>query len=182
MLSVPVSIREFPAYALRLLATARAALLAAGVADPAQHVLVYRSAWNVRILLSRAPFDAARIAAAKAFCDARSFDISYFPGIDSTAAQANIYNDLPPVSFESGEVESGGPARDAIAEEAGAVLAGRPTHRPRASTSPRSRSTGPPATRCCGSTGWARCCGGSSCCRSRRSARWSIWRCWRRRR
>ncbi len=127
VLSVPVSIREFPAYALRLLATARAALMAVGVADPARHVLAYRSAWNVRILLSRAPFDAARIAAARAFCDARSFDVSYFPGIDPTATQANIYNDLPPVSFESGEVESGGPARDAIAEEAGAVLAWRPT-------------------------------------------------------
>ncbi len=127
VLSVPVSIRDFPAYALRLLATARAALLAAGVSDPGQHVLAYRSAWNVRILLSRAPFDAQRIAAAKAFCDARSFDVSYFPGIDPAAARADIYNDLPPVSFESGEVETGGPARDAIADEAGAVLAGRPT-------------------------------------------------------
>ena len=127
ILSVPVNIRDFPAYALRLLATARAALLADGVADPAAHVLVYRSAWNVRILLSRAPFDAARIQAAKAFCDARSFDMSWYPGIDPEAAGANIYNDLPPVSFESGEVVSGGPARDAIAEEAGAVLAGRPT-------------------------------------------------------
>ncbi len=127
VLSVPVSIRDFPAYALRLLATARAALLAAGVAGPGQHVLAYRSAWNMRILLSRARFDAGRIAAAKAFCDARSFDISYFPGIDPEAARAGIYNDLPPVSFESGEVETGGPARDAIADEAGAVLAGQPT-------------------------------------------------------
>ena len=127
ILSLPVSIRDFPAYALRLLATARAALAASGMADPARHVLVYRSAWNVRILLSPTPFDAARIAAAKAFCDARSFDISYFQGMDAEAARAGIYNDLPPVSFESGEVATGGAARDAIAEEAAAVLAGRPT-------------------------------------------------------
>ncbi len=59
IVSIPVSIREFPAYALRMLATARAALRAAGIADPAAHVLVYRSAWNARILLSNAPFDAA---------------------------------------------------------------------------------------------------------------------------
>ena len=126
ILSVPVSIREFPAYALRLLATARAALLAAGIDDPAAHVLAYRSAWNVRILLSRAPFDADRIRAARAFCDDRSFDVSFYPGMDAALA-ANIYNDLPPVSFDSGEVATGGTARDAIAEEAAAVLAGAPT-------------------------------------------------------
>ena len=127
IVSVPVSIREFPAYAIRMLATARAALLAAGVSDPGAHVLVYRSAWNVRILLSPAPFDAARIAAAKSFCNERSFDISYFPGIDVAAARANIYNDLPAVSFEAGEVTSGDGAHDAIADEAGAVLAGQST-------------------------------------------------------
>ncbi len=127
IVSVPVSIRDFPAYALRLLATARAALLAAGITDPARHVLAYRSAWNLRLLLSPAPFDAARIAAARAFCDARSFDLSAYPGIDPAAARAGIYNDLPPVSFDTGEVASGGPAQDAIADEAGAVLAGRPT-------------------------------------------------------
>nr|MDA8250843.1 hypothetical protein [Rhodospirillales bacterium] len=127
VLSVPVSIREFPAYALRLLATARAALLRAGIADPARHVIAYRSAWNMRILLFRTPPDAARIAAARKFCDDRSFDVSYYPGIDPAAARANIYNDLPPVSFETGEVATGGAPQDAIAEEAGAVLAGRPT-------------------------------------------------------
>ena len=127
LVSIPVSIREFPAYAIRMLATARAALLAAGIADPAAHVLAYRSAWNVRILLSPTPFDAARIARAKSFCDELSFDISYFPGINVTAARANIYNDLPAVSFEAGEVTSGDGAHDAIADEAGFVLAGEPT-------------------------------------------------------
>jgi hypothetical protein len=127
MVSIPVSIREFPAYAVRVLATVRAALLQSGVADPLTHVLVYRSAWNVRILVSPAPFDAARIAAAKQFCDARSFDLSYYPGIDVFAARANIYNDLPAVSFEAGEVASGDGAHDAIADEAGAALAGEHT-------------------------------------------------------
>jgi hypothetical protein len=127
LVSIPVSIREFPAYAIRMLATVRAALLAAGIAAPERHVLVYRSAWNVRILLSPAPFDAARIAAAKKFCDDRSFDISFFPGIDVAAARENIYNDLPAVSFEAGEVTSGEGAHDAIADEAGAVLAGQDT-------------------------------------------------------
>jgi len=127
LLSIPVSIREFPAYAVRMLATVRAALLAAGIADPAAHVLVYRSAWNVRILVSPTPFEAARVAAAKKFCDTLSFDVSYYPGIDVVAARDGIYNDLPAVSFDAGEVTSGEGAHDAIADEAGAVLHGEET-------------------------------------------------------
>ncbi len=127
LISIPVSIREFPAYAVRMLATVRAALLLNGVADPPAHVLVYRSAWNVRILVSPTAFSAERIAAARKFCDERSFDVSWYPGIDVVAARANIYNDLPAVSFEAGEVTSGEGAHDAIADEAGAVLAGEST-------------------------------------------------------
>ena len=126
IVSVPVSIRDFPVYALRMLATARAALLAAGIADPAAHVVVYRSAWGVRVLLSNHPWDAGRVATLRTFADDRSFDVSWYPGIDVAAARAGIYNDLPAVSFVSGEVEQGGPA-DSIADEAGAVLAGQPT-------------------------------------------------------
>jgi hypothetical protein len=80
----------------------------------------------VRILLSRQPFDAARIAALRKWCDDRSFDVSYYPGMDPTAGRDNIYNDLPAVSFSQGEVESNGPD-DAIADEALAVLNGQRT-------------------------------------------------------
>ena len=125
-MSIPVSIRDFPVYALRMLATVRAALLAAGIDDPAAHVIVYRSAWNVRILVSRDGWSDARIAAARKFCDDRSFDMSWYPGMDVVKARAGIYNDLPAVSFDKGEVESGGPD-DAIADEAQAVLSGRPS-------------------------------------------------------
>ncbi len=124
LLSIPVSIRELPVYAIRLLATVREALLRTGAADPAQHVIVYRSAWNLRILVSNAPWDAARIAAARKFCDERSFDVSYYPGIDVLAARGTIYNDLPSVNFESGEVTSGAGSEDAVADEAGQVLRG----------------------------------------------------------
>ena len=126
MVSIPVSIRDFPVYAVRMLATVRAGLIDAGIADPARHVLVYRSAWSVRILLSTAPWDAAQIEKLQKFCDERSFDVSYYPGIDVAAVRARLYNDLPTISFAAGEVESGGPD-DAIADEAGAVLAGLTT-------------------------------------------------------
>ncbi len=127
ILSLPVSIREFPAYAGRMLATVKAGLDIAGIGEAPTHVLVYRSAWNVRILVSNATFGPDRIAAAKAFCGARSFDLSYYPGIDVEAARADIYNDLPAVSFEEGQVTSGAGAHDAIADEAGLVLSGQPT-------------------------------------------------------
>ena len=126
ILSIPVSIREFPAYAVRMLATARAGMVQAGLTDPATHVLVYRSAWNVRILISPLPFDAARIALARKFCDERSFDLSYYPGVE-TAPKAEIFNDLPAVSFAEGQVVSGDGAHDSIAEEAPGVLRGEVT-------------------------------------------------------
>ena len=125
IVSIPVSIREFPAYAVRMLATARQGLRLLHL-DPLTHVLVYRSAWNVRILVSNEAWDPGRIASAKKFCDERSFDTSYYPGIDVATAKANIYNDLPEVSFAEGEITSGAGPEDAIADEAGTVLAGRP--------------------------------------------------------
>jgi hypothetical protein len=126
MVSIPISIRDFPVYALRMLATVRAALLSVGITDPPAHVVAYRSAWDVRILVSRGGWDAARIAAIRKFADDRSFDMVWYPGMDVAAARANLYNDLPAVSFDKGEVASGGPD-DAIADEAEAVLSGRPS-------------------------------------------------------
>ena len=124
ILSVPVSIRELPVYAVRMLATVRDALRLAGHPDAAPFVLVYRSAWNVRILVRNEPWTAAQIDSARAFCNDRSFDLSYYPGIDVAAARAGIYNDLPAVNFDTGQVSSGGGANDAVADEAGAVLRG----------------------------------------------------------
>ena len=122
ILSIPVSIRDFPAYALRVLATARAALRVVGRDAAAQHVMIYRSAWNARILISPTAWSADRIAASRRWCDDRSFDMSYYPGIDVTATRAGLYNDLPAVSFDNGAVTSGSGADDAIADEALAVL------------------------------------------------------------
>lgn len=134
LISIPVSIRDFPVYAARMLATVRQSLLAAGVADPAAHVAVYRSDWAVRILVSPQPFGADRIQALRSFCDERSFDVAYYPGMDVGAARARLYNDLPQVSFITGRITAQGPD-DAIADEAGAILNGRPTPPPRPSTS-----------------------------------------------
>ncbi len=126
IVSLPVPIRDFPVYAARMLATVRAALLRAGIGEPADHVVVYRSAWSVRVLVSPAAWSEDRIAAMRAFCDARSFDVSYYPGFDVVPAREKIYNDLPATSFDAGEVANTGPD-DAVADEARAVLDGAPT-------------------------------------------------------
>ena len=126
MVSVSASIRDFPVYALRVMSTGREALLRAGVADPSRHVLVYRSAWNARILISPTPWSEADVAALKTFAEARSFDVSWHPGMDVAAARGGVFNDLPSVSFTTGQVTSNSP-NDAIANEAQAVLTGQPT-------------------------------------------------------
>jgi hypothetical protein len=115
ILSIPVSIREFTVYAVKLVLTAREALRAAGVAEPARHIVVYRSAWNARVLISKQPFGAEALAAIRRFCDERSFDVSYLPGTDLT--QARIWNDLPAVSFDEVQVGTGGERQDALANE-----------------------------------------------------------------
>ncbi|MBB5688468.1 hypothetical protein GXW77_14870 [Roseomonas alkaliterrae] len=124
MVSVPIGIRELPVYAVRVLATAREALRLAGAAEPERHVAVIRSAWNLRVLIAREPFDAARVERLAAFADERSFDLSYAPGL--AAEGREVWNDLPPVSLESDTVDQGGEAQDAVAREAALVLAGTP--------------------------------------------------------
>ena len=80
IVSIPVSIRDFPVYALRVLATVRAALLSAGVTDPPSHVVAYRSAWSVRILVSRDTWSSERLAEIRTFADDRSFDMVLVSG------------------------------------------------------------------------------------------------------
>lgn len=126
MISVPIGIRELPVYAVRVLATAREALRLAGVTEPGRHVAVIRSAWNLRVLIARQPFDEARVQRLAAFADERSFDLSYAPGLPVRGR--DIWNDLPPISLESSTIEQSADAQDAVAREAEQVLAGTPPH------------------------------------------------------
>jgi hypothetical protein len=121
VLSLTVSIREFPVYAVQAMVAAQAALHRAGVADPAQHVVIYRSAFNVRLLLSPSPFDPATLDAVRRFCDERSFDVVHLAGRD--LAGVRIYNSLAFVTFETtAKLPPGG--ADPLRLEAAAVLSG----------------------------------------------------------
>jgi len=82
LLSLPVATAGFSAYALKLLDTVDQSLRRIGVDDPGKHILVYRSASGARILVSRKGFTDQAIAALQAFCRERSFDISWYPGIE----------------------------------------------------------------------------------------------------
>lgn len=126
VLSVPVSIQDFPAYALRLLSTMRETYRLRGVDDAGPYLILYRSAWNARLLASNQPFSAAETALAAKWCDDRSFDISFYQGFDPVAARDNLYNDLPAVSFVNGTANENA-MDDSIADEAAGILAGQRT-------------------------------------------------------
>ncbi|MFO1085060.1 MAG: hypothetical protein U1E21_10875 [Reyranellaceae bacterium] len=121
ILSFTVSIREFPVYAVQAMVAAHAALRRAGITQPARHVVIYRSAFNVRLLLSPTPFEPATLDAIARFCDERSFDLVHLAGRD--LAGVRVYNSLSLVSFipTAGPAESDG---DPLRQEAAAILAG----------------------------------------------------------
>ena len=123
VLSVPVSIREYTVYAIKLLATVREALVRDGVAAPERHVIVYRSSWNVRILVSKQPFSPATIVKLRRFADDRSFDTSYFPGIRGETIK--VWNDLPGISFANQTVEVSDRASDSLRDDALRLFADR---------------------------------------------------------
>jgi hypothetical protein len=112
ILSIPVDISEFNVYTLKLANTFVAALRRQGINDPGRHVLAYRTAWTCQLLVSNEPFSASDIQALVAWCSDRSFDTPWYPGIDP--GSISVWNDLPPVSFEQGEVQVSDTAQDAL--------------------------------------------------------------------
>ena len=122
LVSLPVSTREFTVYALKLLETAREALGSLGVKDPENHLALYRSAWNVRLLVQRDPFTPEELSSLKAFCNDRSFDISYFPGL--APEDWEVFNELPPTVWggEDQEITESKEAGDALRDDSRKLL------------------------------------------------------------
>jgi len=98
----------------------RLALAETGATYPGMNILIYRSNWTARVLASNKPFSDADITALKKFCEERSFDTSYYYGIDPE--KVSVWNDLPAISFD--EVTSGGgfTASDAVMTDAIKIL------------------------------------------------------------
>ena len=120
ILSIPVDISELDVYGLKMANTLDAALHGLGVSDPGRHVLAYRTAWTCQLLASRDRFTPQDVKSLVAWCSDRSFDTSWYPGIDP--ASINVWNDLPPVSFEQGEVQTSDKAQDALMNDLVRIL------------------------------------------------------------
>jgi len=120
VISIPMDISEFDLYSLKLANTIVAALSRQGVTDPARCVMAYRTAWTCQVLVSNRPFSAADIKGLVSWCSERSFDTSWYPGIDP--ASISVWNDLPPVSFEEDEVRVSDTAQDALMNDLALIL------------------------------------------------------------
>jgi hypothetical protein len=80
----------------RLLATARQVLDDEGL-DASRHVALVRGWSTATLLVSRRPLEPGDVAALRAWCEARWFDLSWAPG--APASLANRYNLLDPDWF-----------------------------------------------------------------------------------
>ncbi|WP_246777150.1 SAM-dependent methyltransferase [Microvirga sp. VF16] len=79
-----------PRDAIKLFATAAVALEQRGVSSPGAQLAMIHS-WNTATLLMKnGPFNAADIAAIRAFAEARSFDVAWYPGM--VEVEANRFN------------------------------------------------------------------------------------------
>jgi hypothetical protein len=120
VISIPMDISEVDLYSLKLAGTIVAALSRQGVTDPARCVMAYRTAWTCQILVSNQPFSAADVKGLVGWCSERSFDTSWYPGIDP--ASISVWNDLPPVSFEEDQVQVSDKAQDALMNDLVLIL------------------------------------------------------------
>jgi hypothetical protein len=66
-------------------------------------------------LISKDPWTEDQISALKSFCDLRSFDISYYPGI--APGQWDIFNDLPPTVWGEEDVTAPKDLSDALMDD-----------------------------------------------------------------
>lgn len=98
-----------PRDALRMFATAAAALERRGATTPGQSLLMIRSWSTATLLVKNGRFAQHEIEAARSFSHARGFDAVWFPGI--SAGDANVFNVLQPDDFFAGTQALLGPDR-----------------------------------------------------------------------
>jgi hypothetical protein len=99
-----------PRDALKLFGAAVVALQRAGVADPGSRLALVRSWQTSTLLVKNGVFDAADIAAIKAFCAERSFDVAFYPGMQ--AQEASRYNVVERPDLFDAAIALLGPLRD----------------------------------------------------------------------
>ena len=99
-----------PRDALKLFGAAVVALQRSGVADPASRLALVRSWQTSTLLVKNGAFDRQDIAAIKAFCAERSFDVAFYPGM--RPEEANRYNVVDRPDLFDGATALLGPGRE----------------------------------------------------------------------
>lgn len=103
LLAVTLQLRLPPRDGLKLIATAVAALRGSGVQRPGQRLVMIRGWKTSTLLVKNGPFAAPEIAQLKTFCNERSFDLVYYPGMGPD--EANAYNILSqPYYFQAASI------------------------------------------------------------------------------
>lgn len=101
-LSVSRWVKLPPRDALKLFATAVEALKRQGHSDVAQRLILIRSWQTSTLLIKNGLFNPNEISALQSFCEDRSFDIAYYPGMP--AAEANRHNRLQqPIFYQASQ-------------------------------------------------------------------------------
>jgi SAM-dependent methyltransferase len=101
-----------PRDALKLFAAAVAALERSGVGDPGSRLAMIRSWKTVTLLVRNGAFEPEHIAAIRAFCLARSFDLAFYAGMRPD--EANRYNVVERPDLFDGATALLGPDREAF--------------------------------------------------------------------
>ncbi|OOZ39366.1 hypothetical protein BOW52_07415 [Solemya elarraichensis gill symbiont] len=113
LLSITRWIKIPPRDALKLFATAVSAMREEGVDSPGNQLVMIRG-WNTStLLIKKGVFAPTDIRALQQFCEERSFDVVWYPGI--TASEVNLYNvNDKPYFFEGAQALLGSDASEYI--------------------------------------------------------------------
>jgi hypothetical protein len=103
-----------PRDALKLFATAAVALELSGNPEPGRQMILIRGWQTSTLLVKNGRVTMQDIGTLKAFCEDRSFDIDYYPGI--TEAETNRFNQLPESYYYQGAIRILGPEREPYLE------------------------------------------------------------------
>ena len=102
-----------PRDALKLLWTARAALEARDIADPASRLIMIRGWKTATLVVAARPFDRRAVTGLRAFAERYGFDLVWHPGL--VEADANRHNRLAEPAFFRGAKALLGPDPDGFA-------------------------------------------------------------------
>jgi spermidine synthase len=103
-----------PRDSLKLFATAVEALELSGIAEPGRRMMLARGWQTSTLLVKNGEVTPQNIKILKTFCEDRSFDIDYYPGI--SAPETNRFNRLPASYYYQGAIRILGPEREAYLE------------------------------------------------------------------